>query len=279
MFDRIVITTFAGYFFTQILCLRSIQQHAAGIPIDIIIDDFDIQHWPSYVEDCEAYIKSNFATADITFKKFSAFAGMDQVRTGGWFRQQLVKLYLDHWVDGHSWLVVDADVEFTEPPAVNSIGAVIRHEPTSIDFGNRMYVEYMLACDQPWVHTPDQYWCLSSVPFRLIHRDLLLQLRARVQDTHQQSLFDLHQSLFTQNRLVAYDPNNRTMIMSEFQLIELFRHRYYHTPLPIFPHSASKFKHSSLKDWQFERQWFEQQGVPVSDQHWNHSQLFGNRRA
>ena len=92
--DRIVLTTFAGYYFSQILCLRSIQQHAAGIPIDIIIDDFDIQHWPSYVEDCQTYIKANFATADITFKKFSAFAGMEQVRTGGWFRQQLVKLYL-----------------------------------------------------------------------------------------------------------------------------------------------------------------------------------------
>ena len=58
--DRVVLTTFAGYYFTQILCLRSIQQYAAGFPIDIIIDDFDIKHWSTYPDDCQQYVKRNF---------------------------------------------------------------------------------------------------------------------------------------------------------------------------------------------------------------------------
>jgi hypothetical protein len=274
--DRIIVTTFAGYFFTQILCLRSIKKYAGGFPIDIIIDDFGLKHWPTYVEDCQQYIKQNFPDLDITFRKFSDFAGMERVATGGWFRQQLVKLYLDQFSAGDQWLVVDADVVFTETPRLDTVSATIRREPMSVDIGNRLYVQYMLDCDQPWVINENEYWCLSGVPFRLISRDLLQQLRNRVENAHSKNLFDLHIELFQADRLVAYDPNNQTMIMSEFQLIEIFRHRYYHMPLPIGRHTASNFEHSSQKDWRFDRTWFEQQEVSVPDQYWNSSQLFGS---
>lgn len=273
--DRIVLTTFAGYYFTQILCLRSIQKYAAGFPIDIIIDDFGLKYWPTYSQDCEYYIRDNFPNLDITFHRFSDFSGMERVQTGGWFRQQLVKLYLDQFVTGNRWLVIDADVVLKEFPKLDTVSATIRTDPTSVDIGNRLYVRNMLDCDQPWVGNENEYWCLSGVPFRLIQKDLLEQLRSRVELIHNKNLFDLHIELFEQNKLVAYDPNNQTMIMSEFQLIELFRHRYYHTPFPVGRHTASNFEHSSQKDWKFERNWFEQLGIPVSDQHWNSSQLFG----
>ena len=272
--DRIVLTTFPGYFFTQVLSLRSIQQYAAGFPIDIIIDDFGLTHWPTYVEDCQQYILGNFPDMDITFHKFSDFLGMDRVKTGGWFRQQLVKLYLDHYVAGSRWLVVDADVVFKEIPRLDTVSATIRTEPGSVDIGNRLYVQTMLDCDQPWVDNENEYWCLSGVPFRLIQQDLLQLLRNKIESIHNKNLFELHLELFEQNKLVAFDPSNQTMIMSEFQLIEVFRHRYYHSPLPIGRHSASSFDHSSLKDWKFERAWFEQQSVDTS-QYWDSSQLFG----
>lgn len=273
--DRIVLTTFAGYFFSQILCLRSIQQHAAGFPVDIIIDDYDITHWPSYPEDCKAYIQTNFPNLDITFHKFSQLPGMHLVRTGGWFRQQLIKLYLDTIVPGLTWLLVDADVIFLEPPQSNSVSATLRLEPTPVDIGNRLYVAFMLDCDKPWVIREDQYWCLSAVPFRFLDRSLLQDLRSTVQKVHGQSLFDLHVDLFDTNRLVAFDPTAKTMVMSEFQLIEVFRHRYRENPWPIGLHTASKFSHTSIKDWTQPCSFFEQQNITVSDHHWRSLQKFG----
>jgi len=272
--DRIVLTTFPGYFFIQILCLRSIQQYAAGFSIDIIIDDFDIHHWPGYVNDCEQYITRCFPEMDITFHQFSDFVGQSRLKNGGWFRQQLIKLYLDQFVTGDRWLLVDADVVFTQDIRLDTVSATVNNLPDPITVGNRLYVEFMLGTDQPWVVNKDEYWCLSSVPFRLLQRDLLQGLRAHVESLHGKSLFDLHHELFEQNQLVAFDPESQTMIMSEFQLIEVFRHRYYHTPLPIGRCVASHFEHSSIKDWNTERTWFEQQ-LLVSEQHWKSLENFG----
>ena len=66
--------------------------------------------------------------------------------------------------------------------------------------------------------------------------------------------------------------------MSEFQLIEVFRHRYYHTPWPIGRNTVSNFNHSSKKDWEFEQSWFEQHNVQVNDREWQLSQEFGKHR-
>lgn len=276
-FERIVVTTFPGYFFTQILCLRSILLYAAGKPIDIIVDDFGLAQWPTYVNDCKRYIKDNFPTLDITFHYFSDFPGMEKIATGGWFRQQLVKLYLDKFVTGNSWLLVDSDVVFKEPPGIDTVSAVPHPEPGSIDIGNRLYVKNLLDCDQPWVGDEQDYWCLSSVPFRWIARDLLENLREHVEQQHGKNLFDLHLSLFEQQQLVAYDPGAQKMVMSEFQLIEVFRHRYYHAPLPVFKNVASKFEHSSIKDWNTDRSVFENLSLVVDNSDWNNLQQFGAR--
>lgn len=272
--DRIVLTTFPGYFYSQIRCLRSIQQYAAGFPIDIIIDNFDIQHWPTYVEDCQHYIKFNFPEADITFRIFGNFVGMDRIRTGGWFRQQLVKLYLDQFVSGDRWLLVDADVEFTEPVRIDILSATVTKESDPISIGNRLYVKFMLGTDQPWVVNAHENWCLSSVPFRYLQRDLLEGIRDHIEKLHSKSLFDLHLELFEQDKLVAFDPSSRTMIMSEFQLIEVYRNQFYHSPMPIGECVASNFNHSSIKDWKQTRSNHEQHSI-VIDEHWDCLQNFG----
>lgn len=277
--DRVVVTTFAGYFFTQILCLRSIKKYLPDLPIDIIIDDFELTHWPSYTQDCCNYIQQNFPDANITYHRYSDFAGMEKVKTGGWFRQQLIKLYLDHFVAGNNWLLVDADVVFKETPRCDVINATVQQGATPIDIGNRLYVSQMLDCDKPWLVDEKEFWCASSVPFRWISHSLLTALRNKIQSIHGKSLFDLHLELFDRNELVAFDPRSETMVMSEFQLIEVYRHRYSGCPLPIIKNGASSFEHSSLKDWQFDRAWFEQQGIPVNDRHWELSQLFGKHRA
>lgn len=276
--DRVVITTFAGYYFSQILCLRSIQKCASGFPIDIIIDDFDIKHWPSYPQDCKKYVQDNFPDLDITFHQFSEFGGMDRVKTGGWFRQQLIKLYLDTFVAGNKWLLVDADVEFLEPPNLDIVSAVIRNVDP-IGAGNRLYVQQMLACEQPWIENQHEYWCVSGVPFRLLQRDLLEQLRKRISTVNHSDVFELHLDMFDKQSLVAFDSNGKKMVMSEFQLIEVFRNKYYHTPLIIKKHSASQHTHSSIKDWNRDRYYFSNQDVKVADQDWQLLQTFGMNHA
>lgn len=273
MFDRIAITTYPGYFFSQILCLRSIQQHTPGHPVHVIIDDFGsqkcgLQSWPKYIKHCKKYILDNFTDLDIHFHLFSDFDQMSQVNSGGWFRQQLVKLHVDWMVPGQSWLLVDADVCFLEPPKVDIVSATVNKHFNPIDHGNRLYVGYVLNCDQPWLQDPNEYWCVSSVPFRVVDRTLLEHLRQHVQQVHRQSMFDLHIKLFNSDQLVAYDDAGDKMIMSEFQLLEIFRHRYTNHPLPIGRTWSTHFSHSSIKDWNLPRHDFEQQQVPVSDKHW-----------
>jgi hypothetical protein len=199
---------------------------------------------------------------------------MEKVQTGGWFRQQLVKLYLDQFVPGNRWLLVDADVVFVEDIRLDAISATVATIPDPITVGNRLYVEFMLGTDKPWVVNKDEFWCLSSVPFRPLTRDLLQGLRAHVTQLHNKPLFDLHLELFEIDKLVAFDPESKTMVFSEFQLIEVFRHRYYHTPMPIGRCVASHFEHSSIKDWKTPRSSFEQQ-FAVPDQHWQSLIEFG----
>jgi hypothetical protein len=273
--DRVVVTTFPGYFFTQVLSLRSIQQYAAGFPIDIVIDDFGLRHWPSYVQDCQQFLNHCFPDNNFTYYLYSQLPGIEKVQTGGWFRQQLIKMYLDQLVPGDRWLLVDADVTFLETPNIDAVSAVIRGS-NPIDCGNRMYVQHMLGTEQPWVNNETEFWCLSSVPFRLIERELIVNLRQHTTQLHNRDFLQHHLDLFETQQLVAFDPAGQTMVMSEFQLIEVFRHRYYHNPLPIRRFGSSKFDHSSNKDWKFQRSWFEQHNIDVPDHYWNSSQTFGN---
>jgi len=54
--------------------------------------------------------------------------------------------------------------------------------------------------------------------------------------------------------------------MSEFQLIETYRHRLWHQPLPLRKWSATPFESGFVKDWQRDRAWFEHNQLMASDQ-------------
>lgn len=270
--DRVVITTFPGYFFSTVLCLNSIRQHAFGLPVDIIIDDFDLTHWPSYVEDVQQHLSQHWH-ANLTFYKFSQIPNIDSACAGGWFRQQFVKMYLDQIVTGNHWLLVDADVIFKEEPDLDRI-PLVNGGARPIDIGNRRYVEYFLQTDQPYLEDPSIYWCASSRPFRYISRDLLVGLRNRVELKHKRNFLEMHTTMVKNQELVAYDDSAEKMVMSEFQLIEVYRHRYKQ-PLPFVYHGTSKFFHDSIKDWRKDAQWFEQQGLTVESQYWNNLINFG----
>jgi hypothetical protein len=271
--DRVVVTTFPGYFFITVLCLRSIKKYLSHLPVDIIIDDFGLKHWPTYVTDCKQYLAEQFPDLTLNFILFSQLPHVDDAKHGGWFRQQLIKLHLDQLITADNWLSVDADVILNEYPRTNVI-PVTRTSADSIDTGNRKYVKCMLSVDSPYLGHSDEHLCASVVPFRYLTRDLLTQLRQHVEQIHDKNFLQLHIDLMKSGEIVAYDPDMQRMIMSEFQLIEVYRDQFCNDNFAI-KIGTSAFDHDSIKDWHRDRRWFESQGVPVNDQHWQLSQTVG----
>jgi hypothetical protein len=271
--DRVVITTFTGYFFITVLCLRSVKKYLSHLPIDIIIDDFDLQHWPTYVADCQQYLSSQFPDLNLNFVLFSQLPHVDDARHGGWFRQQLIKLHLDQLIPNTHWLSVDADVVFKEYPTINII-PVRSTTADAIDAGNRNYVKHMLSVDRPYLGRSDEHLCASGVPFRYLSQPLLTQLRQHVEQIHNKNFLQLHIDLMKSGEIVAYDPDMQRMIMSEFQLIEVYRDQFCNDDFEI-KIGTSAFDHNSIKDWHRDRVWFESQNVPVTDRYWQLSQTVG----
>jgi hypothetical protein len=271
--NRVVITTFTGYFFITVLCLRSVKKYLSHLPIDIIIDDYDLDHWPTYVTDCKQYLTEQFPELDINFVLFSQLPHVDDARHGGWFRQQLIKLHLDQLISADHWLSVDADVIFNEYPATDII-PVTHTSADAIDTGNRKYVKYMLSVERPYLGQEHEHLCASGVPFRYLSRDLLKYLRQHVEQIHNKNFLQLHIDLMNAGEIVAYDPDQQRMVMSEFQLIEVYRNQFRNDNFAIRV-GTSAFDHDSVKDWHRDRVWFESQGVSVADQHWQLSQQVG----
>jgi hypothetical protein len=273
--DRVVITTFTGYFFITVLCLRSVKKYLSHLPIDIIIDDYDLTHWPTYVDDCRQYLSTEFPDLTLNFLLFSQLPNVDDARHGGWFRQQLIKLHLDQLISADHWLSVDADVIFKEYPNLNTI-PVTRTSADAIDTGNRLYVKYMLGVERPFLGHDSDHLCASGVPFRWLSRELLTQLRHHVEQIHNKNFLQLHIDLMNSGKIVAFDPNMQRMVMSEFQLIEVFRDQF-RKDSPVIKVGTSAFDHDSVKDWHRDRSWFESQGVPIHDYHWQLSQTVGQQ--
>ena len=263
--DRVVVTTFPGYFFSTALCLQSINTHVPDIPIDIVIDDFDLDQWPSYVDDCRQYLSNQFPNLLIEFYKFSQIQNVNRARAGGWFRQQLIKLHLDQIVSGNNWLLIDADVVLLDSPDLTTV-PVLPQTPGPIDHGNRCYVQHLLDTASPWLGEEREFLCASGIPIRYISRDLLLKLRQHVESVRGQNFLELHLDSIANEDIVAFDPSGIKPVMSEFQLIEVYRNQYHTCPLPLRC-GANNFSHTSIKDWNLSRDHFA--SVPVPDHLWN----------
>lgn len=276
MIDRAVITVFPGYCLMSVLCIRSIVKYFSNIPITIIIDDFDLNLWPDFSTQYQQYIISEFEKIDITFANFSYLSGVDDAKMGGWFRQQLIKLHTDIFVDEKNILLIDADVILEENPKLDVIPANV-WPSGPINSGFHLYIEFMLGRD-PWLGTKNENLCASWVPVRFVTQDLLKALRRHVEQRHGKNFLDLHIDLMKQQKIVAFDPNGKTMIMSEFEMLEVFRRYLWSHPMPIVQ-GAGAFYHTSEKDWKRQRSWFEDREVSVPDELWHNIKRFGSNQA
>lgn len=219
----------------------------------------------------------------------SEVPAIDRCHVGAW-RQQLVKLCLDRYLPGETWLVIDADVIFEQSLDFDFIPVAAfseQHAQTdSTSLGNRLYVKYMLG--GPYEKIPignNNFAECSVVPFRQLTRSLLSQIRTHVEKLHQIDFIQLHLDLIQQGKIVGYDPECRSMVMSEFALIEIYRLYFSAHPMPtgnVGQHHTYtldlngdyRYRHSSLRDWNLGLEWLQAQGLRITDDQWQMSKLF-----
>lgn len=291
-FDCYAITTWPGYCFQTALCIRSILKHFPPRPIHIIVDTkHDTGYpiatpWPDFEQDLKQYIVDQHFDAEIIWHTVGEVAGINQCSVG-WWRQQLVKLCLDQYLPGDSWLVIDADIIFDQPLTFDHVPVkadrLLALEKDSITLGNRRYVQHLLGSNIDHITCDGFPACASAVPFRPLDRSLLIDLRDHVEQRHQQNFVQMHVDMFADQRIVAYDSECASMVMSEFELIEVYRHMTDPQPFRAvhWDHTFCLectgdycFRHSSLSDWAIGREWLESQHLQISDELWQKSKQF-----
>jgi hypothetical protein len=242
--------------------------------------------WPDFELDLKQYIAKEHFDAEIVWHTVGQIPAINQCPVG-WWRQQLVKLCLDQYLPGDSWLVIDADIIFDQPLTFDQVPVKVDWyrdlETDSITLGNRLYVKHLLNTDITSITCDDLPACASAVPFRQLDRKLLMDLRHHVEQIHQQDFVEMHVDMFKAQQIVGYDPDGQSMVMSEFELIEVYRHMT--NPLLFravhWDHTFSlectgdyRFRHSSLPDWDVGRDWLQAQHLKISDEIWQKSKYF-----
>jgi hypothetical protein len=291
-FDCYAITTWPGYVFQTALCIKSIAQHFPAKPIHVIVDTnhaHEVDPWPNFFEDIQTYLgQQHWQFDNLVYHRVDDVPLIDKCKVG-WWRQQLVKLNLDQYLPGNSWLIVDADIIFEQTLEFDTVPVKIDHlhalESDPITIGNRLYVQYMLNSEHNQISHDNFPACASAVPFRQLDRKLLTQLRNTVEQHHNQNFTQLHLDLLESEQIVAMDHDCKKMVMSEFELIEVYRHYLSDTPLLLqsvqWSHTFAlectgdyRFRHSSLADWALGREWLEAQHLQITDAQWQMSKRF-----
>lgn len=260
---NIAITTYPGHAFSTYLTVKSIREHISNDPITLVIDDFFLDGWPSFINDLNQLIP------DVDIRRYSELqGGILATVERGWIRQQLIKLNIDRYFDGDV-LVVDGDVIFDAPVDLSLVPLQKRNQTDDLDHAFDEYVKFVLQVDTGHFEV-DGVWCqTSAIPFRLLEDGLLKDLRKHVEALHNKEFTVLHMDL----------PE-----VSEWELIEIYRQttKYRkpeklvgagkHTFGETITTKGYKYRHSSLKDDKIGHGWFRHFGVPITDDLWEKSQ-------
>lgn len=238
-------------------------------------DDLKNLSWQSYSDDLQNTFR------DCVLIPYSVLAGINKVRVG-WWRQQLIKLYLDEILDDDEWLVVDGDVIFDN--LIDPYTIPVFHfnsDHTTVMMGN--YVKGLLGIDMPFLEYQNHLATTSSIPWRSLDRELLKQLRRRVSEKHPGDFLENHIKWFLDQTIVGGWPEPSRWVMSEWELIENFRYKIAGTqrPLKFTPSydyhidvemlEEPTFRHGFVKDPEFDPVWFQTQNIDTGS-HWHKSQ-------
>jgi hypothetical protein len=283
-----VTLTYPPHFLSTAVTIKSYFNHHLTLPVVVIIDDINLTQqmgpdgshvaWLDYVDDCkQLYSSLGQPCRFVQLSTFEPIASGEVVDSVGWLRQQMVKFYMDQLLpDLEHWFFVDGDIFFLDqiPPDATPYSLVTKFTPDWIK-----YVSSVLKIDQSLVkHTPDDRVhtddvTVSNPPWRFMSSKILQGLRKYVEDLHHADFVQLH---------ADYVKNGTLLTWSEWELIELYQNCVLNQknkmafcppmqfqqqpPEKCLPFTISMCNLSAEQD--MGRAWFESQGVPVSDQHW-----------
>jgi hypothetical protein len=280
------VLTFPGHLFQTVLSVRSLQLHYPEIEhFSFVLDDVEKTPWQDYEQDFVEQISAEstrpfdiFRTSDLTLIKTCV---------AGWWRQQLVKCCLDQILSGDAWFVVDGDCVFETRCEVRQRVPITRRHSRDSRFSimSKRYVRTLLGIRQGHLEDQGDWVCTNAVPFRLLDRPLLEQLRDHVQQRCHKEFVELHLDWFRDQNIVAdHDPPDR-MTMSEWELIECFR-RYVqgqfwpfadigsgysmHIDRGAIAQQQDVFRHAYQWDAEIGQARFEALGVAAPDTVWQH---------
>ena len=95
------------------------------------------------------------------------------------------------------------------------------------------YVKRLLKIDQGYLTVKGEYVATSPVPFRVLSRTMLTGLRNLVESNYQGDFLKLHLQWFRDQTIIAYEDPPTRMIMTEWELIEGYRHYVLKESLPM----------------------------------------------
>lgn len=259
--EALVITTYPGHFLLTASTIQSYLKHNPKIPVVIIVDDLSNFAWPGYLDDCQELYSHQVIPV-------SYLPGINQYKHAPWYRQQIVKLYLDQLITYNNWLSVDGDICFREPLRTQAVFYTVSPGGSTQQKQNA-YVQKALGIASPGIWAYGKQLCVSNPPIRFLTRQLLKNIRQHITQIHQKTLMELHLELMGDQYSV-----------SEWELIENFKTHVlnescnlvqYHT-YQIGNEPKHPAKHWCLTcyatDQEVGRTWFEQQDIKVSDSMW-----------
>lgn len=283
-----VTLTYPPHFLSTAATIKSYFNHHPSLPVVVIVDDtyitrltsFDINfvEWPDYVSDCEKLYGSLGQNCQIVrLSQTNLTSSKNITLFPGWLQQQMVKFYMDQLLpDLESWFFSDGDMFFFDAtPAATPYSYVTEYNPAWISYiADTLKIDPLLVKHTSAVQTQDDI-TVSNPPWRLMSAAVLQGLRSYVEQTHSVDFMQYHFDY-------AEKYGRERCTWSEWELIELYQSRMLNQPNQLEFCPPMLFQQAMpVKDLPFTvsmlnlpnemamgRSWFEQMGVPVSDDHW-----------
>lgn len=289
---NIAVLTFPGHIFQTTLTINSIVKLYQPEQIHVLVDDIAAKSWTTYVEDLKAWLGNCFPNVRLEYTPYSQIDFQDCA--SGWWRAQLIKLHVDTLLSGNKWLLVDGDIIFERIADLDNVTPYTSRTPgqsSPVAVLHSNYVKNLLGIDQGHLEVHGKYVATSPVPFRVVDRTLLQDIRSRAEAQHQQNFLKLHLQWFRDQSIIAFEDPPQRMIMSEWELIECYRHYVTHEPCQFLELGSGYsidmnitsfmdpvlYKHSYKRDAQVGKAWFDQEFQVIPQQLWDQAEQWTNR--
>jgi hypothetical protein len=283
-----VTLTYPPHFLSTAATIKSYFNHHPNLPVVVIVDDtnitrlpgcgIDFVEWPDYISDCEELYGSLGQNCQIVrLSQTNLIAGKNITLFPGWTRQQMVKFFIDYLLpDIETWFFSDGDMFFFDTtPAETPYSYVNGYNPAWINYvADTLNIDPALVKHTSAIETQDDI-TVSNPPWRLMSAKILKGLRSHVENIHSVDFIQYHYNY-------ARKHEEQQCTWSEWELIELYQSCVLNQPTQLkfcppmlfqheiptknLPFTISMLNLSS--EMAMGRSWFEQMGVPVSDDHW-----------